>query len=153
MKKVLPLVCLPLLCLVWLAGCDESVPTAPEGTVTGLQAASGGPSGEPGWVRAYAAIGWNPDDGWQVLYGLRVDRVVEVGEPGSGETCVVLDPKLGLSAQEPIVVVVTSAPWTAAGADVWDAASAGIEADCIHVWTGMVDNPTVAAQGYSIVVY
>lgn len=149
MKATL-LLCLLLSCLLWVAACDESPPTAPAEAATELQAASGGPTGQPGWVRAYAAIGWHPDNGWEVLYGHNVDRVVEVG---GGETCVVLDPKLSLSAQEPVVVVVTSAPGTAAGADVWDANSAGIEADCIHVWTGHVANPTIPAQNYNIVVY
>jgi hypothetical protein len=148
MKKVIPLVCLPLLCLLWLVGCNESQPTAPEATVAGPQAASVGPAGKPGWVRAYATVNWNPADGWRVLYGYNVDRVIDTGD---GHTCLVLDPKLGFNGLDPAAIVVTSGPWQTAGVVVFDDSVYGDA--CIYVWTGHVDNPGVPAQGYSIVVY
>jgi hypothetical protein len=147
MKKVLPLVCLPLLCLLWLVGCEESPPTASEATVAGLQAASVGPGGRPAWVRAYAAVNWF-EDSWQVLYGYNVDRVIDTGD---GHTCVVLDPKLGFTGLDPAAILVTSGPVQTAGVAQFDDSVYGVA--CIYVWTGHVDNPGVPAQGYSIVVY
>jgi hypothetical protein len=148
MKTILSLVCLPLLSLLWLVGCDESPPTATEATVPGLPAASVSPVGQPAWVRAYAAVNWSPQDGWQVLYGYNVDRVIDTGD---GHTCVVLDPKLGFNGLDPAAILVTSGPFQTAGAASFDDTVYGVA--CIYVWTGHADNPTVPAQGYSIVVY
>ena len=155
MKKILPLVCLPLLSLFWLAACDESPPTGPEATVSALQAANVGPKGRPAWVRAYAHVAIVPGEerlGWQVLHGYNVDRVVTTSDP-PGESCVVLDPSLGWSWEQPVAVVVSSGPWQTAGSDAWDDDGSGAGVSCIHVWTGHVDNPSVPAQSYSIVVF